>query len=210
VAGLPVTDLEAEPESAAEPCPDADAKSRDEANAESESESESDPDRAAPAGATRWTTAAVALVVVIIALVVLGLLCLSRVQDDNAAASRDQQILQDARQMVVNLTTLKQATAQQDIARLLQGATGQFRQQFGDASGSFQTVLHQAQVDSTGQVKEAAIESSDDQKASVLVAASATVKNTEAPQGQSRVYRMRVSMEHSGDSWLVSNVEFVP
>lgn len=58
-------------------------------------------------------------------------------------------------------------------------------------------------------MKEAGLVRVDDDNAQVLVAVASVVKNPDAPQGDARVYRMMASLEHSGDAWLVSDVEFV-
>lgn len=42
-----------------------------------------------------------------------------------------------------------------------------------------------------------------------LTAVTSVVKNTEAPEGQQRVYRMKMTLDHNDSRWLVSNVEFV-
>lgn len=88
-------------------------------------------------------------------------------------------------------------------------ATGPFKAQFDQVAASFSRVLDQGKVQSTGTVKEAGIIRVDDSSATVLAAVSSVVKNTEAPDGQQRVYRMRVSLTGHDDTWQVSNVEFV-
>ena len=49
----------------------------------------------------------------------------------------------------------------------------------------------------------------NDNQATVLTAVTSIVKNTEAPEGQQRVYRMKMTLDHTDGRWLVSNVEFV-
>lgn len=131
-------------------------------------------------------------------------------RDFENANARDARILDTARQVSVNLVTLRYATAQEDLDRILGGTTGSFRDQFTDVSGSFTQVLAQGQVESTGEVKSVGLVEADDRKATVLAAVTSTVKNTEAPDGDMRSYRMKVSLENVDSSWLVSNVEFVP
>jgi Mce-associated membrane protein len=64
-------------------------------------------------------------------------------------------------------------------------------------------------VESTGEIEEAGIVTADDKHAVALAAVTSTVKNTEAPDGEIRVYRMKVTLDVVDDKWLVSDVEFV-
>ncbi|QDQ90344.1 hypothetical protein FND50_05770 [Rhodococcus sp. WB9] len=153
------------------------------------------------------TMAAIALVA--LAALVVGGVSWTNLRAEQAAQSRDEQILETARQVVVNLVTLRHQSVDEDIQRVADGTTGPFRDQFTSASGSFGDVLNQGQVESTGEVKEAGLVTSDDDHAVVLAAVTSTVKNTEAPDGEIRVYRMKVSLDSVDGNWLVSDVEFV-
>ena len=64
-------------------------------------------------------------------------------------------------------------------------------------------------MESTGAAREVAIVTSDDSSATTIAAVTSTVKNSEVPDGQPRVYRMKLSLERHDGRWLVSNVEFV-
>ncbi|MBC2642159.1 MULTISPECIES: hypothetical protein [unclassified Rhodococcus (in: high G+C Gram-positive bacteria)] len=153
------------------------------------------------------TMAAIALVA--LAALVVGGVSWTNLRAEQAAQSRDEQILETARQVVVNLVTLRHQSVDEDIQRVADGTTGPFRDQFTSASGSFGDVLNQGQVESTGEVKEAGLVTSDDDHGVVLAAVTSTVKNTEAPDGEIRVYRMKVSLDSVDGRWLVSDVEFV-
>ncbi|WP_368680139.1 hypothetical protein R1X32_05800 (plasmid) [Rhodococcus opacus] len=153
------------------------------------------------------TMAAIALVA--LAALVVGGVSWTNLRAEQAAQSRDEQILETARQVVVNLVTLRHQSVDEDIQRVADGTTGPFRDQFTSASGNFGDVLNQGQVESTGEVKEAGLVTSDDEHAVVLAAVTSTVKNTEAPDGEIRVYRMKVSLDSVDGNWLVSDVEFV-
>lgn len=175
-----------------------------------DSESETAP-AVSTAGQRRrlWAILLPALVLVNVALVITASLMLHNVRQTDADKTTDTTVVETARQVVVNLTTLNHASADADINRILAGTTGTFRDQFSNASGSFRQVLDTGQVDSTGDIKEAGLIDANDDTAHVLVAAASTVKNTDAPNGESRVYRMKVTLEHVDNAWLVSNVEFV-
>lgn len=115
-----------------------------------------------------------------------------------------------ARQQVVNLITIDQKTLDADFNRLLDGATGEFKRDFAGQRTLFVEMVTTDQVRSTGEIKSAGMESFTGSKATVLVAAHASVQNAKVPQGEARDYRLRVSLEYIDDRWLVSQMEFVP
>lgn len=157
----------------------------------------------------RWIMGLLTVIVLVVALLVAVTIMVLDVRSTDADATRDALVVDTARQVVVNLTTLNYDSADADIDRILVGTTGSFRDQFTGAQDSFRQVLQSGQVKSSGEVKEAGLISADDDSAHVLVAAASTVKNTDAPDGEIRVYRMNVSLDRIDGSWLVSNVEFV-
>ncbi|MCW2717496.1 MAG: hypothetical protein JWR81_1318 [Pseudonocardia sp.] len=183
-----------------------------------EAESDPDPDNPdntgppdPPPGRPHPPTWVVSLLVALLVLALAGGAVLllqvraaARTEDDRTGA------LQAARQMVVNLMTLNHTAPQQSLDRVLQGSTGQFREQFSTEASAIKTVLQQAQVSSSGDVSEAGVAELDGDTATVLVASTATVKNSQAPQGEPRQYRMLVKLQKQSDAWLVSDVEFVP
>ncbi|MFJ2834341.1 hypothetical protein ACIO52_03175 [Nocardia sp. NPDC087230] len=150
----------------------------------------------------------VLLIVVTVATVVTAWSGLSWRQAAEAEA-RDHEILATASEMSVNLVTMRHDSADSDLARVLDGTTGDFRAQFASMAEGFQSLLDQGAVQSSGQVVGAGIVEADNGKATVLSAVTSTVKNSEAPDGEIRVYRMKISLDNTGGRWLVSNVEFV-
>ncbi|WP_026918180.1 hypothetical protein [Gordonia shandongensis] len=146
-----------------------------------------------------------AVIAVIATLGVVG----TRLYDARHDQQRDDQVLEVTRDVVAGLVSLDYERSKADLDRIKSVSTGAFQQQFDQLAASFSQVLSSGEVRSTGSVKEAGIVDADDDSASVLAAVSSVVKNTEAPDGQQRVYRMRVELERSDDDWKVSNVEFV-
>ncbi|MDX1888948.1 Mce protein [Mycolicibacterium sp. 050158] len=148
-------------------------------------------------------TAAVALAVVI------GLL---GVREHHAQQSADlrAQYLQVGRQGAVNLTTIDWHHAEADVQRILDVATGPFYDDFSQRSQPFVDVVKKVQSVSTGTVTVAGLESVTDDGARVLVAVNVQTTTNEAPQESSRSWRMRISVQRTGNDVKVSNVEFVP
>lgn len=118
--------------------------------------------------------------------------------------------LQVGRQGALNLTTINHETAEQDVQRILESATGTFYDDFQARSQPFVQVVKQAQAKSEGSVTEAALESEDGNAGQVLVAVTVKTSNAGAPEQQPRYWRMRLTVEKIGDEAKVSNVEFVP
>ncbi|WP_146099125.1 hypothetical protein [Nocardia nova] len=167
-----------------------------------------------PPGPQRGTHPRLAAAVLILtALTIAVAVCATRLYldagADKAAAERDRAVLDTGRKVAAELVTLDHNSAQHSLDTIAANSTGTFRDQFAKVSGTFSSVLTQGQVISTGEVKEAGIVSSDDHHATVLAAVTSTVKNTEAPEGQMRVYRMKMTLDKLEAKWLVSNVEFV-
>lgn len=129
----------------------------------------------------------------------------------NATAADDGRIaaLAAARKTATDLTTISRATAAQNLDTLLADSTGDFRAQFAQQSEGFQKVLDVAQIDSEGRVDEAGLVSFDGDTATALVAVTATVKNSQSPEGDLRQYRIRTQLAREDGAWLVSQLEFV-
>lgn len=193
---------------------DADGTTTDTAESDAEAEEHGDTtspesDDAASRGGKRVLAGAIVAVVIAAAAVVASALLWVHDRDGRVADARAADAVATAKSVVSDLTTLNKSTAKTSVDRVLAQTTGDFRQQFSASSSAFQAALDQGQVDSVGRVDAAGLVSADASSAQVLVASSSTVKNSAAPQGEPRFYRMKVSLARNGESWLVSNVEFV-
>lgn len=131
------------------------------------------------------------------------------VRHNARADDRDHTVLAAANRIAVQLVTLDHSSAKKNLDAIAADSTGAFRDQWDKISANFASVLENGKVESTGEVKASGLVDIDDAHATVLTAVTSTVKNTEAPEGQQRVYRMKLTLAHSDGHWLVSNVEFV-
>jgi Mce-associated membrane protein len=132
-----------------------------------------------------------------------------RTYETRLAAQQRELFLQTARQAAVNLTTISYAHADQDVARILDSATGSFQDTFRDRAQSFIDVVKKAQSESEGTVTAAGLESVDADRAQVIVALSVKTSNAGVPEQQPRGWRMRLSVQKMGDTAKVSDVQFV-
>jgi Mce-associated membrane protein len=117
--------------------------------------------------------------------------------------------VQTARQGAVNLTTISYTEIDADVQRILDSATGAFRDDFEKRSKPFIEVVKAAQSQSEGTISEAGLESVRRDSAQVLVAV-AVKSRTAAGEQSPREWRMRINVQAVGDGAKVSNVVFVP
>lgn len=130
-----------------------------------------------------------------------------RAQHD--ARQRDNAITVAAREEVLNLLTLSPSTVQASLDKVLNGSTGGWRQQFAQEADQFTSVVHTQQVSATATITASAIQSADDDHATVLVSADAVIHNTASPQGYPGVYRVLMNLQAQNGAWLVSDLQFV-
>ena len=114
-----------------------------------------------------------------------------------------------ARQGVINLTSLDFNRAKEDVQRVLDSATGQFRDDFQKRADDFASVVKDSKAVTEGSVAATAVESMDQDSAVVLVLSNERVTNLAGAKDQPRTFRFRVSVVHEGDDLKVSKVEFV-
>jgi Mce-associated membrane protein len=164
------------------------------------------PAKVAKSHLTVMTVAGVVFVIVLASLV--GWLGL-RFQQAQRAEDRHDLFLQVGRQAAINLTTIDYSTADHDVQRILDSATGTFHDDFSKRSQPFVDTVTQAQSKSVGTVTEAGVESETADDAQVLVALNVKTSLAGNADQPPRGWRMRVILQRVGDQVKVSNVEFV-
>jgi Mce-associated membrane protein len=148
---------------------------------------------------------------IIVALVGLGGWLGFRVRQDNQVQAQRNLYVQVARQTAINLTTINYTEVDADIKRVLDSATGAFHDEFQNRSQPFVEVVKKVQSKSEGTIAEAGLLSYTKDQAQVLVAVAVKTSMAAAPADQEpRRWRMRLTVDKTGDSAKVSNVEFVP
>jgi len=114
-----------------------------------------------------------------------------------------------ARQGVVNLTSLDFNKAKEDVQRVLDSATGEFRDDFQRRADDFASVVKDSKAVTQGSVTASAVESMSKDSAVVLVLANERVTNSAGAKDDPRAFRFRVSVVRDGDQLKISKVEFV-
>ncbi|MDT5273513.1 MAG: Mce-associated rane protein [Mycobacterium sp.] len=114
-----------------------------------------------------------------------------------------------ARQGVINLTSLDFNKAKEGVQRVLDSATGEFKDDFQRRAQDFESVVKDSKAVTEGSVAATAVESMNNDSAVVLVLANERVTNIAGAKDQPRTFRFRVSVVHDGDQLKLSKVEFV-
>jgi Mce-associated membrane protein len=146
------------------------------------------------------------LLLALAAAALVGALKLREYQQRDAARAG---ALAAARTEALNLTSIDAKAIDEDLKRVLDGATGGFRTDFEQRSKDLKTVLTENEVSAEGRVLEAALVRSDTETATALVVVDSTVKNKAAPAGRANTYRMQLDLERHGGRWLTSALQFV-
>jgi Mce-associated membrane protein len=133
-----------------------------------------------------------------------------RLFQSHQAQGRQSQFLQVARQGALNLTTIDWQHADADVHRILDGATGEFYDDFAKRSQPFIDVVKHSKAKTVGTVREAGLESETADSARALVAVSVLTSSADEPGETQREWRMRIDVQKVDDQLKVSNVGFVP
>ncbi|MFE7418867.1 hypothetical protein [Rhodococcus sp. NPDC057529] len=165
---------------------------------------------AAPGPRTPAVTAGVAVlsVLALAFLAVSGYFGYTHRQAEQAAQQRSE-ILDAARQGVVNLTTMDFERADEGVQKVLDDSAGEFRDEFEARSTDLVAVMREARVKSVGEVRQAAIERQDGDSADVLVAVAQKVSNAGGAAEEPRGQRMRVTVQLEDGTYKIVKAGFV-
>lgn len=115
-----------------------------------------------------------------------------------------------AKQSVVTLMSLNFNHAEEDVQRILDSSTGEFKEDFEDQAKDFVKLAHDAKVITEATTNVAAVENMTDDSAVVLVAVTSTVTNSAGAKQDPRPWRVAAHMARDGDQIKLAKVEFVP
>jgi Mce-associated membrane protein len=113
-----------------------------------------------------------------------------------------------ARQDVAALMSLDFNKTQEDMQRIAENSTGNFKQHFPVIAQQLSQGLQRSQVVTTVTVSDVAVESMTDNSAVVLVAATTKAKEADGPQ-EPRTWHIALTLQRDGGQPKMSNVEFV-
>src|SRR6478609_322848 len=166
--------------------------------------------RKRPAKRTLLPAIAAALGVVLVGAFVTGSVYIT-VHHRNIDRGRMQaaQFSAAAKQGVVNLMAINYNTAQVDVQRVLDNATGEFKENFEDTSKDLVKALQDAKVVTEVNVKNVAVESMTPSSGVVLVSAVTQRGNVDSKDRDPRTWRAVVTVTRDRGQLKISELDFV-
>jgi Mce-associated membrane protein len=133
---------------------------------------------------------------------------------DEASATEQQRytdILAAASKEATAFVNIRYDTAQESIDAVMVGATGDFRDQYAQATDALITLLQDNKSIRTGEVIWAGVVAQDPDSATVILATTGTVQNNQTganPKAEN--YRIQMDLVSEKGKWLTSDLQFVP
>jgi Mce-associated membrane protein len=131
-------------------------------------------------------------------------------QQVEAEKQRAAEFAAAARQGIVSLMSLDFNRAEEDVQRIIDNSTGEFREEFESAAEDFATVAKESKVITDVSVNATAVQSMTEDSAEVLVAATSSITNEAGANQDPRSWRLFVSVTRDDGQLKMSKVEFVP
>jgi Mce-associated membrane protein len=144
------------------------------------------------------------------ALITLSVLMVLNQRHQAAEQQRTAEYAAAGRQSVVTLMSLDFNKAKEDVQRIIDNSTGQFRDDFKNQADDFVKVAQDSKVITEVTVNSVGVESMTSDKAVVLVSATSHVTNKSGAKQEPRSWRLSVDLQRDGGQIKMSKVEFVP
>jgi len=158
-----------------------------------------------------WTAVAASITVLVIAALLAGCGYMYWYhRQAQAEQQRSAEFAAAARQGVVTLMSLDYNKAKEDVQRIIDNSTGQFKADFQNTADDFVKVATESKAVTETKVTATAVESMTDNTATVLVAATSRVTNAAGAKEEPRAWRLSVNLARDGDQIKLAKVEFVP
>lgn len=125
--------------------------------------------------------------------------------EDVAKASRA--ALASARDYAVTLTSIDSQRVDDNFAKVVDGATGEFKDMYGQSATQLRQVLIDNKAMSKGVVVDAAVKSAAKNKVEVLLFVDQAITNVANPEARLDRSRVAMTMELIDGRWLASQVE---
>jgi Mce-associated membrane protein len=156
-------------------------------------------------------TLAILCTVALLALSALMVVVMSSQRRDAGAQQKlNAEYAAAGRQSVVTLMSLDFNKAQEDVQRIIDNSTGQFKTDFQNQAADFVKVAQDSKVVTDVTINSTAVESMSQDKATVLVAATSHVTNSAGAKQEPRAWRLSVDLQRDNGQIKMSKVEFVP
>ena len=136
------------------------------------------------------------------------------VELDEASATEQQRntdILAAASKEATAFVNIRYDTAQESIDAVMAGATGDFRDQYSQATDALIKLLQDNKSIRTGEVIWAGVVAQDPDSATVILATTGTVQNNQTGDNPKAAnYRIQMDLVSEKGTWLTSDLQFVP
>jgi hypothetical protein len=130
---------------------------------------------------------------------------------DEAEQERTAAVLESATKMANAFLNLDYQSFDASTEAVLAQATGPFRTQYEESAENLRKVATRAKSVQTGEVVWAGVVAADDDSATVIVASSGSVSNTNTKgRAVPRNYRLQLDLANVDGSWLTRDLQFVP
>jgi Mce-associated membrane protein len=144
------------------------------------------------------------------ALITLSVLMVQSHRHQAAEQQRSAEYAAAARQSVVTLMSLDFNKAKEDVQRIIDNSTGQFRDDFKNQADDFIKVAQDSKVITEVTVNATGVEQMTSDTAVVLVSATSRVTNAAGAKQEPRTWRLSVNLQRDGGQIKMAKVEFVP
>jgi Mce-associated membrane protein len=165
----------------------------------------------------RWTTGRIVKIaaasvasMVTCALITLSVLMVQHHRGVVRDQQRNAEYSAAARQGIVTMMSLDYSKAKEDVQRIVDNTTGQFKDDFQNNAPDFIKVAEDSKVVTDVSVNATAVESMTDNTATVLVSATSRVTNSAGAKQDPRSWRLSVDLKRDGGQIKMAKVEFVP
>jgi Mce-associated membrane protein len=145
------------------------------------------------------------LVVAVAAAVTFGVLLVRRAAVERASNAA----LATARAYAVTVTSYDYQNLDRNFADVLDGATGEFKDQYSGASQSLRQLISQAKATAKGSVLAAGIQSASPDEVQVLVFVDQGITNAATPQPRLDRNRVLMTLTPHDGRWLVRKLELM-
>jgi Mce-associated membrane protein len=145
-----------------------------------------------------------------IVLITLSVLMAQKHRHQAAEQQRSTEYTAAARQSVVTLMSLDFNKAKEDVQRIIDNSTGQFKDDFKNHADDFIKVAQDSKVTTEVTVNATGVEQMTNDTAVVLVSATSRVTNAAGAKQEPRTWRLSVGLQRDGGQIKMAKVEFVP
>jgi len=112
-----------------------------------------------------------------------------------------------AENYAIALTSIDSQNLDEDFAAVLDGATGEFKDMYGQSSAQLKQLLIDNNATGEGTVIDSAIKSASEDRAEILLFVDQTVTNSAAPEPRIDRSRVLMTMEKVDGRWLAAQVD---